>query len=70
MSKLTFLTGITGFVGSAVARVLLAKGHQLRVLCRPNSNRSNLMGLDVEVIEGDLTQPLSYSKSLKSFNLF
>jgi dihydroflavonol-4-reductase len=71
MSKLTFLTGITGFVGSAVARVLLAKGHQLRVLCRPNSNRSNLMGLDVEVIEGDLTQPLSYSKSLKGCqNLF
>ena len=71
MSNLTFLTGITGFVGSAVARVLLAKGHQLRVLCRPNSNRSNLMGLDVEVIEGDLTQPLSYSKSLKGCqNLF
>jgi len=55
----TLLTGATGFVGSAVARVLLARGHGLRLLARPRSDRRNLAGLDAEVVEGDLTDPAS-----------
>lgn len=56
---LTLLTGATGFVGSAVARALLARGHRLRVLVRPGSDRSNLAGLDVAAAEGDLSEPES-----------
>lgn len=48
------VTGATGFVGSAVARLLLGRGEQVRVLARPGSDRRNLEGLDVEVAEGDL----------------
>jgi dihydroflavonol-4-reductase len=59
----TLLTGATGFVGSAVARTLLARGHQLRLLVRPNSNRANLAGLDVTFIEGDLTDPASLTRA-------
>ena len=61
----TFLTGATGFVGAAVARVLLAKGHRLRVLTRPNNDRRNLDGLDVEIVEGDLADSTSYGASLR-----
>ena len=50
------VTGATGFVGAAVARTLLAARHDVRVLVRPASNRSNIEGLDVEVSEGDLTE--------------
>jgi dihydroflavonol-4-reductase len=53
------VTGATGFVGSAVARRLLRDGHSVRVLARPNSDRRNLQGLDVEVCEGDLTRAAS-----------
>ncbi len=68
---LTFVTGATGFVGSAVARLLIAQGHHLRVLTRPNNDRRNLKGLDVEVIEGDLLKPASYRDALKGCrNLF
>ena len=71
MTETTFLTGATGFVGSAVARLLLSKGHSLRVLSRPHNNRSNLQGLDVEVVEGDLTNPETYRDALKGCrNLF
>lgn len=48
------VTGATGFVGSAVARALLARGAAVRVLARPGSDRQNLDGLDVTVCEGDL----------------
>jgi dihydroflavonol-4-reductase len=53
------VTGATGFVGSAVARRLLRDGHQVRVLARAGSDRRNLEGLAVEVVEGDLTRPAS-----------
>lgn len=53
----TLLTGATGFVGAAVARMLLSRGEKLRVLVRPTSNRKNIADLDVEIVEGDLLQP-------------
>ena len=48
------MTGASGFVGSAVVRVLLAKGQRVRVLVRPQSDRRNLDGLEVETAQGDL----------------
>ena len=67
----TFLTGATGFVGAAVARLLLSKGHKLRVLSRKNNDRQNLQGLDVDVVEGDLAVSNTYAHGLKGCqNLF
>ncbi len=63
---LTFLTGATGFVGAAVARVLEAKGHRLRLLVRPGGDRRNLDVLTkIELVEGDLTQPATYYEALQ-----
>ncbi len=55
----TLVTGATGFVGSAVVRRLLRDGHQVRALVRATSDHRNLLGLDVQVVEGDLTQAAS-----------
>jgi len=60
-----FLTGATGFVGSAVARALLAEGAGLRVLARPGGDRRNLAGLDVDLVEGDLRDTASLETALK-----
>jgi dihydroflavonol-4-reductase len=56
---LNLVTGATGFVGSAVARALLARGRRVRVLARPNSDRRNLAGLAVEIAEGAMEDPRS-----------
>lgn len=61
---LTLVTGATGFVGSAVARALLARGHRVRALVRPGSDRANLQGLDVALAEGDLTDPASLARAV------
>jgi dihydroflavonol-4-reductase len=63
-SGLSLVTGATGFVGAAVARTLLAAGHQVRVLARPNGNRRNLAGLDVAIAEGSLEDPVSLAAAV------
>jgi dihydroflavonol-4-reductase len=59
----TLVTGATGFVGSAVARTLAIRGHSLRLLTRPSSDRRNLSDLDAEVVTGDLTDPASLRRA-------
>ncbi len=59
----TLITGATGFVGSAVARTMIARGHAVRLLVRPGSDRGNLAGLAAELVEGDLTDADSLERA-------
>ncbi len=47
------ITGSSGFIGAAVTRAVIAKGDEVRVLVRADSNRDNLNGLPIEIVEGD-----------------
>lgn len=60
----TFVTGGTGFVGAAVARALLREGMQVRALVRSSSPLENLSGLDIEKVQGDLSDPSSLRAAL------
>ncbi|MCK5432612.1 MAG: NAD-dependent epimerase/dehydratase family protein, partial [Gammaproteobacteria bacterium] len=64
----TLITGANGFVGSAVMRHLLEAGHDIRVIVRPGSDRRNLEGLPVEVVEGDLQDKVSLVQAVRDCN--
>jgi dihydroflavonol-4-reductase len=59
------VTGASGFLGSAVARALVARGAQVRALVRPTSPRGNLAGLGCEIVAGDLTDRQSLASALR-----
>lgn len=60
----TLVTGATGFVGSAVAWALAARGHALRLLVRATSDKRNIADLrEAEVVIGDLTDPASLARA-------
>src|SRR5258708_1896864 len=58
------VTGASGFLGSAIAAALRVRGHDIRVLARPSSPRTNLNPADT-LCEGDLRDRASLAAALK-----
>jgi dihydroflavonol-4-reductase len=58
------VTGASGFLGSAIAAALRARGDEVRVLVRPSSPRTNLNPVDT-LCEGDLRDRTSLAAALK-----
>lgn len=63
-NDIAFVTGASGFVGSAVARALLAQGMTVRALVRRQSPRTNLDGLGLEIIDGDMRDAAALAKGM------
>jgi dihydroflavonol-4-reductase len=58
------VTGATGFVGGAVARALVRRGIDVRVIARGGSDLQNLEGLPHELVTGDLRDQASLRSAL------
>jgi nucleoside-diphosphate-sugar epimerase len=52
-----FLTGATGYIGSAVAERLRAAGHELSALARSDASAAKLNAAGIRVMRGDLSDP-------------
>jgi dihydroflavonol-4-reductase len=59
-----FVTGTTGFLGSHVARALIEKGAELRLLVRTSSRTDNIDDLRAERIVGDLRDAESLRRGM------
>ena len=58
------LTGATGRVGTAAGKALFQAGGPFRVLVR-DPEKMAVAGPDVQVVQGDLSDPASIGESLK-----
>ncbi len=61
----TLVTGAAGFLGSHVARQLVARGDNVRVLMRPSSTNRAIGDLSLEYVTGDLRDPASLDRAMK-----
>lgn len=59
-----FLTGGTGYIGRALARRLVAAGHEVRALVRPTSNAEPLQQLGVATFTGDVADRISMREGM------
>ncbi len=59
----TIVTGVAGFLGSAVARVLAAQGRHVRGVVRSSSPRGNLADFPGELVEADLRDAAAVARA-------
>jgi nucleoside-diphosphate-sugar epimerase len=57
-----FLTGGTGYIGSAVAGALVRAGHSVTALTRSPEKERGLLQLGVSPVRGDLANPATYER--------
>jgi len=63
-SDIVLVTGVSGFVGSAVARALAERGATVRGLVRSSSPRANLADFPGMLVEGDARDPASMARAM------
>jgi nucleoside-diphosphate-sugar epimerase len=61
-----FLTGATGYIGSAVLDVLLRSGHSVTALVRDPEKAERMTMRGVQPVVGDLSEPSSYSSVVEA----
>jgi dihydroflavonol-4-reductase len=61
----TLVTGASGFIGSHVTRLLVARGDEVSVLVRETSRFDALEGLDVNVLYGDVRDRRSVRRAMR-----
>ena len=50
-----FVTGASGFIGANLVHELVARGHHVKALLRPNADLRGLTGADFERVTGDVS---------------
>lgn len=62
--NIILVTGVSGFVGSAVAQALAARGHVVRGLVRASSPRANLADFPGDLVEGDARDAAAMARAM------
>ena len=62
---LCFVTGASGFIGANLVHELVARGHHVKALLRPESDLRGLKGAEFERVAGDLSDPEKWVAALR-----
>jgi dihydroflavonol-4-reductase len=60
-----FVTGASGFIGSNLVQELVARGHRVRALLRPNADVRGLAGVACERVNGDVGDRELFRRAIK-----
>jgi dihydroflavonol-4-reductase len=63
------VTGATGHIGNVLVRELLSRGEIVRALVLPDDDRRPLANLDVDIVHGDVTDPVSLRSAFSGSNV-
>ena len=58
------VTGATGFVGAALVKQLLRQGRQVRITVRADSQRKNIQGLPLEMVQADIRNRTELTRAM------
>ncbi len=61
-----FVTGASGFIGANLVHELVARGHGVKALLRPESDVRGLAGADFERVTGDLLDRQALERGMKN----
>ena len=62
---MNLITGAAGHLGNVLTRELLKRGEKVRALVLPGEKLKSLEGLDVEIVEGNILDPVALQKACK-----
>jgi dihydroflavonol-4-reductase len=65
VNKMLAVTGATGHIGNVLVRKLLERGDTVRAVVLPGDNLKPLSGLNVEIVNGDVTDKASLEAAFK-----
>ncbi len=68
MASRTLVTGATGFIGSHLTRLLLARGDEVRVLVRREFARTALDGGEVETVRADVRDRRGVRRAMRGID--
>lgn len=63
------ITGAAGHVGNVLARELTGRGERVRAMVLPGEDISSLEGLDVELVEADVLDPVSLARAMQGIEV-
>lgn len=69
MSENILVTGGSGFVGTAIVRALVARGHRVRALARSAASAEKLQGLGADVVAGDLLDAAALAQAVEGVSV-
>ncbi len=65
-----FLTGATGYIGSAALEALVRGGHEVTALVRSRENAERLLTRDVHAVVGNLADPTTSRTAAEGFDAY